>query len=459
MSDAPRMRLMACSGMLGYGFTEEAFDRGLSLGVEMIGCDAGSMDPGPYYLGTGTPFVSKEAMRRDLTVMLRGARKAQVPMIVGSAGGGGSDAQLAMTVEMIEEIARDNGLSFRLAVIAAEPDAAYLKARVRAGATHPLGPIDPLTEADVDNAARIVAMMGVEPLQAALGDGAEVIIAGRCSDAAIYAALPIMKGCDPALAWHLGKIVECGAQVIEPRAGQDCIVGSIHDDFFEIEPGHPDKACTRTRVAAHTLYENPSPHELKEPSGILDSADCDFEQISPTTVRVRGSRFLPANGYTVKLEGVRREGFRSIFIAGIRDPILIDGFAAFAAACTERAQIQARDLGIPDDAYTLNFRVYGTGEVMGPKEFARNGPPLELCVIGEVIARDEAMSRAVLAKARYALLHTDFDGRLCISGNLAFPFSPSDVSVGDVYDFHVWHTLALDDPMEPFRLDIRQVGQ
>ena len=83
--------------------------------------------------------------------------------------------------------------------------------------------------------------------------------------------------------------------------------------------------------------------------------------------------------------------------------------------------------------------------------------PIELCIIGEVIANDEATSRAVLAKARYALLHTDFEGRLCISGNAAFPFSPSDISVGEVYDFCVWHILELDDPMEPFPITYREI--
>ena len=75
------MRLMACSGMIGYGFTEVGLRRGLEMGVRMIGCDAGSMDPGPYYLGTATPFVSETATRRDLGLMLRGAREFDVSMM------------------------------------------------------------------------------------------------------------------------------------------------------------------------------------------------------------------------------------------------------------------------------------------------------------------------------------------------------------------------------------------
>ena len=45
--------------MLGYGFTEAAFENALDMGLDLIACDGGSMDPGPYYLGEGTPFVSR----------------------------------------------------------------------------------------------------------------------------------------------------------------------------------------------------------------------------------------------------------------------------------------------------------------------------------------------------------------------------------------------------------------
>ena len=191
---------------------------------------------------------------------------------------------------------------------------------------------------------------------------------------------------------------------------------------------------------------------------MLDSSACTFTQTDSRSVYVTGSRFKPTEAYTVKLEGVSRAGFRSIFIAGVRDPVLTAGFTDFAAACQARTRDQARSLEIDDNGYTVAFRIYGAGAVMGDREFAaQNLAPTELCIIGEVIADDEATSRAVLAKARYALLHPDFDGRLCISGNLAFPFSPSDISVGDVFDFSVWHTLELDDPLELFPVTYQDI--
>ena len=79
-------------------------------------------------------------------------------------------------------------------------------------------------------------------------------------------------------------------------------------------------------------------------------------------------------------------------------------------------------------------------------------------MLERVIAADEDTSRAVCAKARYSLLHTDFPGRMCISGNLAIPFSPSDLGAGPAYEFHIWHTLRCDDPMDPVRVEWKHAG-
>ena len=36
------IRLMATTGILGYGFTEEAFNAGIAMKPDLIACDAGS---------------------------------------------------------------------------------------------------------------------------------------------------------------------------------------------------------------------------------------------------------------------------------------------------------------------------------------------------------------------------------------------------------------------------------
>ena len=108
------MKLLATSGMLGYGYTEEAFHRAIDQGIDLIGCDGGSMDPGPYYLGAGVPFVSRRAAKRDLTLMIKAGVEHGTPVVIGSAGGGGGTPHLAWTRALIEEIAAEEGVGFRM---------------------------------------------------------------------------------------------------------------------------------------------------------------------------------------------------------------------------------------------------------------------------------------------------------------------------------------------------------
>ena len=79
--------MLSTSGILGYGFPEASLDAGMARGVDMIGVDGGSTDPGPHYLGSGKTLNSARAMRRDLTLMLRAARKYKVPLVIGTSGG------------------------------------------------------------------------------------------------------------------------------------------------------------------------------------------------------------------------------------------------------------------------------------------------------------------------------------------------------------------------------------
>jgi hypothetical protein len=451
------LRMMATTGMLGYGYTEEAFRRGVAQGLDFIAADGGSMDPGPHYLGEGIPFVSRQAMKRDISLMLEAAVEQGIPMLIGSCGGGGGEPQLTLVREIVQEIAAEKGLHFRMAIIHSEQSAAYLKAKRAAGKIESLGPIAELTDETIDASHRVVGMMGVEPFQKALNGGAQVVLAGRATDASIYSAIPLMRGYDPGLCWHLSKIIECAGQVTTPRTGQDCVLGTLHGDHFLVEPGHPDKRCTRMKIAAHTLYENPSPYHLEEPDGVLVTTHSQYEQVDDRIVKVSGSRFEPSNRYTVKLEGVKASGYRTVFMAGVRDPILIAVIDEFIASCHERVAVEASNLGIPRERYRLNVRVYGKNATMGAREPMADQVGHEIGLLVDVLADDSETSKAIMAKARYALLHTDFPGRKCISGNLAIPFSPSDMPVGMTYEFSVWHRMEIDDPLEPFPIEMIEV--
>ena len=207
------MRVVSATGVCGSGFKEASLRAGMARRPHFIGCDAGSTDPGPAPLGAGTTAFPLRSIKRDLRLMLEAALKARIPLLVGSAGTAGGEPHLEAVREVVLEIAREQGLTFRLALIHSEQDKGYLKRRLAEGRIRPLKPAPEFDGAVIDRAERIVGMMGEEPFLRALDGGADVVIAGRASDCAIFAGLPIRMGIPPGLAWHAAKLLECGSAV------------------------------------------------------------------------------------------------------------------------------------------------------------------------------------------------------------------------------------------------------
>ena len=83
------MKVLALSGILGYGYSIDAFKNALKEDLAVIGVDAGSTDQGPYYLGSGTAHTTKEAVKRDIELSLPSALERKIPYIIGSAGTAG----------------------------------------------------------------------------------------------------------------------------------------------------------------------------------------------------------------------------------------------------------------------------------------------------------------------------------------------------------------------------------
>src|SRR6201993_313741 len=170
--------LGSATGMLGSGFRAESLDNAIALGARVVGCDAGSTDPGPGPLATGTCMFSTAAVKRDTEIMMTRAIDAGIPLVIGSAGTSGSDAGLAWMVNIVREIAREHELHFKLAVIHSELSQEVVRRHRRDGRARALPPSAPLSDADIDAATHIVGMMGVDPIQQALTAGAQIVAAG-----------------------------------------------------------------------------------------------------------------------------------------------------------------------------------------------------------------------------------------------------------------------------------------
>ena len=55
------------------------------------------------------------------------------------------------------------------------------------------------------------------------------------------------------------------------------------------------------------------------------------------------------------------------------------------------------------------------------------------------------------------MLHYGYPGRIATAGNLAFPFSPSDIKVGEIYVFSVYALLRSENPLELFKTVYEEV--
>jgi hypothetical protein len=362
---------------------------------------------------------------------------------------------VASLVEILHQRAEAEGLHFKLAVIQAEVPKALIAEALQQGRIRPLPGVPELTTEALGECTRVVGQMGTEPFIRALKGGAEVIIAGRSCDTAIYAGLPLMQGYDPGLTLHMAKIIECGALCAHPPAASDSILGVIRPDHFLIRSLNPQRVVTPETVASHSLYEQANPFRLEEPEGIVDISEAEFEQVDSQTVRVSGSRYRERDiGVTIKLEGAALRGYRAVTIAGVRDPAVIDHLDDIESLVRQSvAQNTAHDAA----AFQLDFRYYGRDAVLGQREPLRSQTTHEVGVLIEVMAEQQDLADSILALARSLFLHCSFPGRKTTAGNLAFPFSPSDLSAGAVYEFNLYHVLDGESQEKLFPVEYVQV--
>ncbi len=444
------MRLVGASGQLGYGVPTPAFDAALARTPDLIGADMGSIDIGPTYLGKGEMATAPAATRRDLRKLLHGARKLDIPLVIGSAGSAGAAPHLDATLAIVREIAHADGLHFRLGVMRADLSRTMLTEAVRAGKLRGIDDMPALTEEEVTEAAEIVGQMGMGPFRRALAEDVDVIIAGRACDTAIFASLPTMLDFPTGLAVHMAKIIECASLCCLP-GGRDSILAELDDEGFVLESMNPQRRATPVSVAAHSLYEQADPFTVYEPEGRLDLTFARYDAVDDRRTRVSGARWEVSADPCVKIEGARQIGERAVLLAGAADPRFIEHHRDILAAVSD----VVRDLVCEDSPqdYTLRFRVYGVDGVRMAAPPSET-PPGEVFVMGECIAPTRERASEVVRTCKQYLLHHGYPGRLSTAGNLAFPFTPPEVSLGPAYRFNVYHLLHTPDPDALFPLEV-----
>jgi len=449
-----QLKILAPCGILGYGYPKSSFLRGMALKPDAIVVDAGSTDAGPHKLGAGVAIVSERACKKDLEIMIIEGAKAKIPVIIGSAGGSGGRVHVEWTWNIIKEILKEQSLqALKVAIIWADIPKDIIKDKLHNGKVTPLGlSVKELNDDRLEATNGVVAQMGHEPIVKALEQGADLIICGRAYDPSPFAAVAEFNGFPLKYGYHAGKILECAALCAVPGTTKDCMLGTITEDGFIITPLSDERKCTPLSVAAHTFYEKDHPYILHGPGVILNLKDCEFKQLDEKSVFVTGSEIEKTDTYFIKLEGAIKVAYRTFVIAGVRDAILISKLDEVEQLAEK--QVRSYYTDIPADEYTIHFINYGINGVMGELEPLKELPH-EVGVLFEVIAKTQELANAVCGSLRSSLLHYGYEGRKSTAGNLAFPFAPSDIPFGPVYEFSIYHLMEIEDSCELFPIEFQ----
>ena len=454
-------RVLVPSGVLGLGFEPDALARGVASGPDLIAIDGGSTDSGPAYLGTGTSKYSDAVIRAEWRRLLAARRAAGVPLVIGSVGTCGTDAQVNRMVRLTDELAREAGERLAVATVRSEQDVEALvraadEGRVEALPGGALDASDEPVRARLASCAHAVALAGAEPVAAALATGADVVIAGRCTDTALIAALPLARGEPAGAAWHAAKIAECGSLcTTRPTSGP--IAVEVDAEGFTVRAFGEGAVCTPYTVSAHMLYENADPHALTEPGGRLDVAGARYADAGDGAVRVTGSTWIPDARYTLKLEGARAVGHQCTSLVLVRDAryvARIDEWCASLEALVARLAREVAGLG-PEDC-RVELRRIGVDATLGALERER-GSPVEVGVLLLVTAPSAALALDVARLANPHLLHHPLPGEQSLP-SFAFPYSPAETVRGPVHEFCLDHALVVGSPEDGVRLDTLALG-
>ncbi|MEM8787330.1 MAG: acyclic terpene utilization AtuA family protein [Pseudomonadota bacterium] len=448
-------RILIPSGALGLGFDRAALARGVANKPDLIAIDGGSTDSGPSYLGRGVSKYSRAATKAEWAELMAARAAAGVPLVIGTAGTCGAGDAVDWLTQITEDVLRETGTTARIAVLKSDQPAERLLRAQAAGRLRPLSPAWEVTPELLAECTNIVALAGAEQINAALATGADIVIAGRTTDTAIIAALPLSRGDHAGAAWHGAKIGECGALcATNPQTGV------LQIDFdasgFTVTPLAEGSRATPHTVSAHMLYENADPFTLFEPGGHLHVSAARYTAVDDRRVRAEGAVWHPSDDYTVKLEGARITGYQTVLLALVRDARYVAHIDPWCTdirhRCTAKA---AARLGLAEGSFAIELRQIGQDATLGALE-TRSGNAAEIGVLGIVTAPTQDLADEIGKLLNPYLLHHPLTPEE-EQPTFAFPFSPAEIPRGPDYAFCLNHLLVLDDPMAAFALTVRDV--
>jgi len=318
--------------------------------------------------GYATDFVTV-AMRSVLhEVARRGIR------VVANAGGVNPRACAAA----LEALAREQGVSLRVAVVEGD-DVLSQAAALRAAGITELQSRLPLPE----RLLSANAYLGALPIAAALAAGAQVVITGRCVDSAVtLGALMYEFGWSAddydrlAGASLAGHIIECGCQATGglhtdwesvpdwPNIGYPIVECHADGSFVVTKPPGTGGMVTPGTVGEQLLYEIGDPANYLLPDVVCDFRAVRMSQDGPDRVRVDNARGR-APSPTYKVSATYADGYRSSAQLTIIGIDAVKKAQRTGESLVERTRALFKAQGLADYSAT-RIEVLGSETAYGP---------------------------------------------------------------------------------------------
>jgi hypothetical protein len=319
-------------------------------------------------LGYATDFVDI-TMKEVLPEVMRQGIK-----VVTNAGG----INPRGCAEAVRRIAREQGLSPRIAVVDGDDVSAAMPALRDAGTT------DMYTgEALPARVLSANAYLGALPIARALDAGADIVITGRCVDSAttlgalIHAFDWPVDDYDLMAAGSLaGHIVECGCQATGglftdwesvpdwPNIGYPVIECARDGSFTVTKPEGTGGVILRAALAEQLLYEIGDPGAYQLPDVICDFRNVRIEQLDSEHVRLSGARGLPPTDH-YKVSATALDGYRCAGTIAIIGIDAVRKAQRTGEAVIARTRTILREKGLADFTAT-RIEVIGGETLYGP---------------------------------------------------------------------------------------------
>lgn len=298
------------------------------------------------------------------------------------ANAGGINPQAC--ADALRKLMDEMGVQLKVAVVEGDNLATRLPALIAAGTTDMFSG-QPLPETTLS----ANAYLGAWPVAAALADGADIVITGRCVDSALVLG-PLIH----AFGWQAtdldqlsggslaGHIIECGCQA----------TGGLHTDWEDVPDwahiGYPVVACEAdgsftvskpagtggivraAAVAEQLLYEIGDPSAYMLPDVVCDWRHVRIQQVDAEHVRVDGAKGRPPTPH-YKVSATAMDGFRcagTMVIVGID---AVKKAERTAHAILQRTRAIFQQLGWPDYTAT-HVEVIGAESLYGPHSQTRH---------------------------------------------------------------------------------------